>query len=133
MASTRKIEIDEPASGKSRICEPILRALPGWFGVECSIVQYVKDVETMPTLIARAQDEAVGFLTIKSHNEFSAEVHVMAVRLEMRREQATRGKSRISPGENARPVHAGRRLCENESFLHRDGISPAGGVRGYLG
>ncbi len=85
MPSTTLIEMDEPISGKRRVCEPILRALPGWFGIESSIVQYVKDIETMPTLIARAQDEAVGFLTIKSHNEFSAEIHVMAVRLEMRR------------------------------------------------
>ena len=85
MASTTKIEIEEPTSGKSDVCEPILRALPDWFGMESSNVQYVKDVETMPTLIARVQGEAVGFLTIKSHNEFSAEVHVMAVRPETRR------------------------------------------------
>lgn len=85
MASTTLIEIEEPTSGKSDVCEPILRSLPDWFGVESAIVQYVKDIDAMPTLIAGTEGEAVGFLTIKKHNEHSAEIHVMAVRPGMRR------------------------------------------------
>ena len=79
------VEIDEPVVGQSDVCEPILRSLPDWFGIERSIVQYLKDMETMPTLIARANGETAGFLTIKKHNDYSAEVHVMAVRSEIHR------------------------------------------------
>jgi N-acetylglutamate synthase-like GNAT family acetyltransferase len=85
MASMATVEVQETVSGESGACERLLRGLPGWFGIESSIVQYVKDIETMPTLIARADGEAVGFLTIKGHNEFSAEIHVMAVKREMHR------------------------------------------------
>ena len=59
--------------------EQILRALPGWFGIEESIIEYVRDLQRMETLIAEVSGEPVGFLTIKGHNESSAEIHVMAV------------------------------------------------------
>jgi N-acetylglutamate synthase-like GNAT family acetyltransferase len=85
MVKTAAFEIEEAIPGESVVCECLLRALPGWFGIESSIVQYAKDIETMPTLIAKTDGEAVGFVTIKSHNEFSAEIHVMAVRREMHR------------------------------------------------
>lgn len=79
------IEIEEPALGKSSACEPIFRSLPQWFAIERTIVQYLKDMDTMPTLIARADGEMAGFLTIKRHNEYSAEVYVMAIRPEKHR------------------------------------------------
>jgi len=37
-------EITSPAQ-KAEICEKILRALPNWFGVEQSIVEYIRDVQ----------------------------------------------------------------------------------------
>jgi N-acetylglutamate synthase-like GNAT family acetyltransferase len=99
------VEIDKPAAGKSDVCEPILRSLPDWFGMERSIVKYLKDMETMPTLIAKANGETAGFLTIKKHNGYSAEVHVMAVRSEMHRSGV------------------GRQLIQSpETVLRRDGI-----------
>ena len=79
------VDIEKPASGKSDVCEPILRSLPDWFGIESSILQYLKDMETMPTLMAGANGKVAGFLTIKKHNDYSAEVHVIAVRPEMHR------------------------------------------------
>ena len=79
------IYIEKPALWKSEVCEQILRALPQWFGIEGAVLQYLKDIETMPTLVARADDEVVGFLTIKRNNEYSAEVHVMGVRPDMHR------------------------------------------------
>ncbi len=60
-------------------CELILRALPEWFGNEESIVQYRKDIATMSTYVAKANDNVVGFVTIHEHNEYSAEVHLIAV------------------------------------------------------
>ncbi len=78
-----QLDIEEHDPGKADICEPILRALPEWFAVERSIRQYLKDIDTMPTLIAKANGKVAGFLTIKRHSEYSAEVHVMGVRPEM--------------------------------------------------
>lgn len=102
---TLTVEIEGPAVGRSDVCEPILRSLPDWFGIERSIVQYLADMKTMPTVIARANDETVGFLTIKNHNGYSAEVHVMAVRAEAHRSGV------------------GKRLVEAaEAILRRDGI-----------
>lgn len=99
------IDIEGPTLGKADACEPILRSLPGWFAIERAIVQYVKDIEVMPTVLARADGRVVGFLTIKRHNEYSAEVHVLAIRAENHR------------------TGIGKRLLERaEEFLNREGI-----------
>jgi ribosomal protein S18 acetylase RimI-like enzyme len=60
-------------------CERILRALPEWFGIESSLVQYVKDTLTMRTWLAECDGAAVGFLTLKEHNPRAAEIHCIAV------------------------------------------------------
>jgi ribosomal protein S18 acetylase RimI-like enzyme len=66
-------------------CEQILRALPQWFGIEEAIVGYRKDIEQMPTWIAVDNDRIVGFLTVRHHNEYSAEIQVMGVLSEYHR------------------------------------------------
>lgn len=64
---------------KANICNKILRALPDWFGIESSIVDYVKDVQEMPLVAAFDKDLPVGFLAIMKHNEYTSEVHVMGI------------------------------------------------------
>lgn len=59
--------------------EPILRALPEWFGIEESTVQYIKDAETMPTMLAKDGDDVIGFLTIHKHFPTSAEIHCIGI------------------------------------------------------
>lgn len=66
-------------SGEAGICERILRALPGWFGIEEAIVQYLKDVVVMETVVAEVSGAPVGFLTLNRHNDHSAEIHVIGV------------------------------------------------------
>ena len=75
------IEIKEIDSTdeKATICSNILRALPTWFGIEESIVDYVKQVQQMPFYATYDQDKVVGFIAIKNHNEYTAEVCVMGV------------------------------------------------------
>ena len=46
---------------------------------ESAIVGYVEQIDTLPTFLAMAADRVVGFLTIKQHNDYSAEVQVMAI------------------------------------------------------
>lgn len=74
-----KIDIQYPAPGKSAVCEPILRALPQWFGLETAIQEYVKTIDHLPTILAVQGGYAIGFLTIKQHFDHSAEIYVMGI------------------------------------------------------
>ena len=61
------------------IAEPILRALPGWFGIEEAIVEYVTAIDRLETFLAEEGDETVGFMTLERRFERAAELHVLAV------------------------------------------------------
>lgn len=80
-----EIEVNGPLLGMSSACEPILHALPQWFGIPQATEQYVKDIEALPTFIASSDGEVAGFLTLRDHSEYAAEVHVMGVRPELHR------------------------------------------------
>jgi len=101
------IRIDEPVTGLAAECEPILRALPDWFGIEQSIVQYVRDIEQLPTIIARDADgSAIGFMSIKQHFPRTAELYVLGVRAEDHRRGV--GRAMLAKAEQwlaARGVH----------------------------
>ena len=64
---------------KSNICSDILRALPAWFGIEESIVDYASKVQDMPFFAAYDKYKATGFVAVKVHNEHTAEVCVIGV------------------------------------------------------
>jgi len=78
--------IEGPHLEKSAVCEPILRALPQWFGIEEAIVHYVGEIERLPTFLAYQIDTVVGFLSLKLHNPYAAEVYVMGIRPEAQRQ-----------------------------------------------
>jgi len=71
-------EIPSPRE-KSAVCENTLRALPDWFGNEAAIVDYAGQVRGLPLCAAFDGDVPVGFVALKRHNEFTAEVCVMGV------------------------------------------------------
>ena len=77
-----KINPDEKLS----ICNNILRALPNWFGLESGIVSYVEQVQTMPFYVAFDKTDPIGFVAIKTHNPFTAEVCVMGILKEYHRQ-----------------------------------------------
>ncbi|HEX7393814.1 MAG TPA: GNAT family N-acetyltransferase [Anaerolineaceae bacterium] len=81
-AQSQRFSIDGPCLGKGAICDPILRSLPAWFGIEEAIVQYAVDIDHLPTFLASEAGEVMGFLTIKQHYPTSAEVLVMGIRRE---------------------------------------------------
>lgn len=64
---------------KSFICEKILRDLPDWFGVEASIIDYTKNVTTMPFFAVYSDDNPGGFAALKIHNSHTAEIYVMGI------------------------------------------------------
>ena len=72
--------IREFRPGDEVLCERILRALPEWFGIESSLIQYVKDTTTRPTWIVDAPGgDAIACLTLREHNASSGEIHLIAV------------------------------------------------------
>lgn len=75
-----------PHLGKANVCEPILRALPQWFGIEAAIVHYVGEIDHLPTFLAHQADTVIGFLSLKLHNPYAAEVYVMGIRPEAHRQ-----------------------------------------------
>jgi ribosomal protein S18 acetylase RimI-like enzyme len=80
-----QVEIREIKENRGVICNDLLRSLPLWFGIEAAIQQYVSDVEAMPTFVAYAENRPVGFISLNRHNEWTAEVHIIAVRAEFHR------------------------------------------------
>ncbi len=83
-----------PLRGYGAAAEGILRALPGWFGIESSIVEYAAAVEKLPTFVALpgGEDDAggaardvIGFLTVKPTSADALELHVMGVLAEWHR------------------------------------------------
>ncbi len=82
MGAELKLSARGPLLGQGAICAPILRALPDWFGVEEATRQYIADIDTLPTFLAELDGATVGFLTLKQHTPFAAEIHVVGVRPE---------------------------------------------------
>lgn len=73
------MRLDGPLLNQASVCEPILRALPEWFGIEAAIQRYVTEIDALPTWLARLDGRLAGFLTLKYHSEYAAEVYVMGV------------------------------------------------------
>ena len=80
-----RFSITGPFFGKGAICEPILRSLPAWFGIEGAIIQYIAEIEHLPTFLTYESGDVMGFLSIKQHYPVSAEVFVMGIREEAHR------------------------------------------------
>lgn len=118
---TRTIAIGEPKLGQAALCEPLLRlvgagAPPEWFGIEDTLDGYVEEIDGLPTLLALDGRRAIGFLTLKQHNDFAAEIHAMAVAPEMQR----RGIGRMLV--EAAEVYLWQHGVE---YLHVKTLSPA--------
>ncbi len=75
----RQIEIEERQDPPA--VERLLRSLPDWFGIEESIVQYVRDAVDIPTHLAIDPHslEVLGALLLCRHFPGCAEIHLLAV------------------------------------------------------
>ena len=67
--------------------EAVLRTLPGWFGIEKSLLMYVDDTTKHPTFALEEEGRLIGFLTLLEHFPTSWEVHCMAISMEFRGKQ----------------------------------------------
>jgi len=77
--------IEGPLINQSSACIPILRGLPDWFGIEKDILEYEREIEHLPTFLAKSDGQVIGFLSLKQHFPASAEILVMGVRPETHR------------------------------------------------
>lgn len=80
------ITINHPKKGLAAICEPILRSVPEWFGIEEANQHYLNYVDEHPTFVAMKDDVACGFLAIEQHFPQSAEIYVMIVHRDYHRQ-----------------------------------------------
>lgn len=92
-----QVEFLTAENEKSKVCEKILRSLPKWFGIETAILDYIKDVQPMPMLIAKDQDQIIGFVSLNRHNSKTAEIHVMGVLEKYHRQKV--GKTLVEKAE----------------------------------
>ena len=65
--------------GNPDVCEFVLRSVPEWFGLEESTLAYIKESKELPMLVATENGKTIGFLSLKEHSPYSAEVYVMGV------------------------------------------------------
>jgi ribosomal protein S18 acetylase RimI-like enzyme len=96
MEEIKEIVIKGPLLHQGAVCEPVLRSLPDWFGIEEAVAQYIKDLEELPTFLAIVEDRIVGFLTLKPTNEYISEILVMGVRPEAHRSGVGRALIRLA-------------------------------------
>jgi ribosomal protein S18 acetylase RimI-like enzyme len=75
-----------PLFNQGSRCETILRALPDWFGMEEAIQEYTRAIDQLATFLARDNDRLLGFLTVKEHNPYAAELYVMGILPEAHRQ-----------------------------------------------
>ena len=47
-----KLTIEGPCYNTSQVCEPILRSLPEWFGIETDLAGYIEKIDILPTFLA---------------------------------------------------------------------------------
>lgn len=64
---------------KEDICNNILRALPDWFGIETSIIEYTKEVQNLIFFVAYLKNVPIGFIALKEHNKYTSEIYVMGI------------------------------------------------------
>ena len=112
----------EGSRERSEVCERVLRKLPEWFGIEQAVVDYINDVKSMETWVAKANDETIGFVSLKAHGETSAEIYVMGVLKEHHRSGV--GRALVEKAEDSLARQGFR-------FLQVKTLSPARPCREY--
>ena len=86
-----KIQEVKESTLKMEIADKILRALPEWFGIESSIVDYVNKSAALPFWAVFDNDVPIGFLALWHHNPHHAELYVMGILKEHHRSSIGRG------------------------------------------
>jgi GNAT superfamily N-acetyltransferase len=70
---------------KAKICKEILESLTDWFGIPEAIADYTNGSKSMTFYACFTGNSPVGFVAVKKHNAYTAEVYVMGVKSEHHR------------------------------------------------
>jgi ribosomal protein S18 acetylase RimI-like enzyme len=71
---------------RGAVCGEILKSLPEWFAIPASVESYITTADELPMLACFDHaGEVVGFVSIKIHMPFAAEVYVMGVKKPLHR------------------------------------------------
>ncbi len=95
MIFSPRILVEEKEKGK--IAREILQALPDWFGIEAATEDYVKTSKNLPFIALYHNEQPVGFVALKLHNPYTAEIYVMGILKEFHRKGL--GKALVSEAE----------------------------------
>ncbi len=72
-------------TAKKNICARILLALPDWFGIEKATKAYISACADLPLIACFSGENPVGFVALKIHGKFAAEIYVMGITREYHR------------------------------------------------
>jgi ribosomal protein S18 acetylase RimI-like enzyme len=118
------------------VCAPVLRALPKWFGIEEATQQYIEDIDELPTFLAIVDGNVAGFLTLKQHTVYAAEVHVMGVYTAEHRRGVGRALTDAAEGylrgqgveylqvKTLSPAHPDKGYAQTRAFYRALGFRP---------
>jgi ribosomal protein S18 acetylase RimI-like enzyme len=98
MCHRHVVRLEWLEEGGGATCTEILATVPHWFGFPEANDEYRRVADRSPTLVARDDAAAHGFLTIVRHSPHAAELHVVAVRPELHRSGI--GRSLVSAAED---------------------------------
>ena len=73
------VNIEGPYLEKAAVCAPILRSLPAWLGIEEAIVHYSTEIDHLSKLLACEAERVIGFVSLKQHTPYSAEIFVIGI------------------------------------------------------
>lgn len=73
------IKVIDDLDSKSNTTDLILRQLPEWFGIEESILEYVDKARETIFYAVFDNDKTIGFISLKSNNEYTSEIYAMGV------------------------------------------------------
>jgi GNAT superfamily N-acetyltransferase len=79
------VDITGPGSIPAKEAERILRQLPQWFGIESALRGYASEAESKSNFLAFAENELIGFVTLREHNPVSLELSCIALLPQWRR------------------------------------------------
>jgi N-acetylglutamate synthase-like GNAT family acetyltransferase len=117
-------------------CVAVLRELPPWFGIEESILDYARDLETLDGYVAVQDGEVVGFVGLKRYGAHSIEINVIGVRPAHRgggigtallahvEADATTSETRLLHMKTLAPSHADPNYSETRAFWEARGYLP---------
>jgi ribosomal protein S18 acetylase RimI-like enzyme len=130
------MNIVEITEGKGALCGDILATLPAWFGLPDVNAAYVRNVEDMPMFAADVEGSFAGFLSLKLHTQFAAEIYVLGIKPDYHRRGIGRAliarveaylrsrRTRFLTVKTLSPVHSDENYAKTRKFYAAMGFVP---------